>query len=247
MRSSAIVVLTSFLFVTGCVNLDKPIIVANCSVSPAGCSDKSDKPPEPARDASLPDGPVSPDLSAEEVPVVPKDAPLNPDLLAADAPAADAPMEALPDVSAVPDARETADVASPDVLLPDVPSDLPLEALGGSDMGPDTGKSDSADVGLSDVGSDGRGDLGPDNPGSNCISQLISAGYVAGTAPACSKCLENGASLETKCKAMIDCLAPPCTKTTCYVNNYCLNNTGASSVVGDCVAALITAACPSGF
>lgn len=243
MRSSAIVVLTSLLFATGCVSLDKPTKVANCSVSTAGCSDQISNPPEPGRDASLPDaGPTNPDLPGEEVQVVPKDAPSDPDV-----PPADAPQEALPDALA-PDGHTNADVASPDVLSPDVLPDLSIEAPGGAETGPDAGKFDSADVGSNDVGSDGRFNLGPDTATtSNCVGQLISAGYVAGSAPACSKCLENGASLESKCKAMIDCLAPPCTKTTCYTNNYCQNTTGASSVVGDCVAALITAACPGGF
>jgi hypothetical protein len=157
-------------------------------------------------------------------------------------------MEALPDAPALPDARDNGDVTSPDLLLPDVPADLPIEAAGRDDMGADAGASDSADVGSDDVGRDGHFDLGPDGGvSSNCITQLIGAGYVAGTAPACSKCMENGASLEAKCKAMIDCLAPPCTKASCYGNNFCLNTTGSSSVVGACVAPLVTAACPSGF
>jgi hypothetical protein len=78
----------------------------------------------------------------------------------------------------------------------------------------------------------------------NCITTLISNGYAAGTASPCSTCNQNGNSLATKCSKMIDCLAPP--KTQADVTN-CQNTVGADSTVADCVSALTTAACPSGF
>jgi len=234
MRRSAIVALTSLIFVIGCVSLDKPPKVASCAASSSGCLDDERTPPEPGLDASSPD--ASPDLSAQEAQLVPKDAPLNPEV------AADAPKEALPDVVAGPDASDGADLASHDVSSPDVPADAPIEAPPELDVGADRGP-DSVDV-----GSDTRRDVAPDNAESgNCINQLIAADYVVGTVPACSKCLENGASLEAKCKAIIDCLVPPCTKAACYSNNYCQNTVGGSAVVNNCVAALVTAACPNGF
>jgi len=76
----------------------------------------------------------------------------------------------------------------------------------------------------------------------NCISDIQSNGYSAGTAPACSACNDNGKSLATQCEAVIDCIEPqwPCTN-NCLTQ--CYNMAGASGPVMTCVSALTTAAC----
>ena len=55
-------------------------------------------------------------------------------------------------------------------------------------------------------------------------------------------CADNGTSLETKCKTMIDCLDTnyPCSG-NCQTN--CLNMVGGSGVLSTCVNALTSAAC----
>lgn len=78
--------------------------------------------------------------------------------------------------------------------------------------------------------------------GGNCVMDIQANGYAYGTAPACSACTDNGTSLEKKCDAVIDCLAPvwPCTG-NCVTD--CDNASGASGPVMACVSALMTAAC----
>jgi hypothetical protein len=78
--------------------------------------------------------------------------------------------------------------------------------------------------------------------GDNCITDLQTNGYTAGTAAPCSACNDNGKSLETQCEAVIDCLAPqwPCSG-NCLTQ--CYNMAGASGPVMSCVTALTTAAC----
>jgi hypothetical protein len=79
---------------------------------------------------------------------------------------------------------------------------------------------------------------------SSCINQIINNGYVYGSAPPCSACKDISTPLQTKCEGMLDCLAPPSTKTDLA---YCQNKVGGSQRVYECVTALTNAACPSGF
>jgi|GEM_PF-4480461 len=126
--------------------------------------------------------------------------------------------------------------ASPDVLQPDLAkADVPGPDLG-KDLAPDNAPDAAPDQG-SDV-------VKNDTVSGNCISQIIAAGYSAGTAPPCSACKENSASLAAKCTAMLDCLAPP--KTSSDFTN-CLNSVAGSSVVADCVTALTAVGCPNGY
>jgi hypothetical protein len=84
----------------------------------------------------------------------------------------------------------------------------------------------------------------PIDGGGSCVSKIISNGYACGTATACSACKDNGTSLETKCKAALDCFESkyPCTG-NCPTE--CFNSAGASGPVQACVTGL-TAACSSG-
>jgi len=80
--------------------------------------------------------------------------------------------------------------------------------------------------------------------GGNCVSKIISNGYACGTASACSDCKDNNTSLETKCKAVLDCIGSkyPCTGNC---STECFNSAGASGPVQTCVSALQTA-CSAG-
>jgi len=138
------------------------------------------------------------------------------------------------------------DVPGPDLAGPDLPGpDLPGPELPGRDLpaDPPAGLDYPADIvpDVSDVGSD---QVKTDTGSVNCITQIIAAGYTAGTAPPCSACKENGTSLATKCTGMLDCLAPP--KTSVDFTN-CLNSVGGSGPLVTCVSALTTAGCPSGY
>jgi len=162
----------------------------------------------------------APEVNAPDLPG--PDSPA-PDLLGPDLPGPDLPGPDLPG----PDLA-TPDLPSPDLPGPDLPTDLP--------PAPDVPK----DIGL---------DIPPDQPkidsgAGNCIQQIIANGYSASPAPPCSACVENGNSLAAKCTAMLDCLAPP--KTSAAFTN-CLNSVAGSSVVGNCVSALTTAGCPTGY
>jgi hypothetical protein len=77
--------------------------------------------------------------------------------------------------------------------------------------------------------------------GGNCVTKIQQGGYAYGTAPACSACKDNSTSLQTKCEAVIDCLASkyPCTS-NCQTE--CYNAAGASGPVMTCVDALMMAA-----
>lgn len=135
------------------------------------------------------------------------------------------------------------DLSGPDLFVPDLPGpDLPGLDLPAPDLPADPPARDSPPDTAPDLGRDlAKNDTGP----GNCISQIIANGYAAGTAPACSACNDgNGNSLATKCTGMLDCLAPP--KTSADFTT-CLNAVGGSSRVSDCVSALTTAGCPSGY
>jgi hypothetical protein len=128
----------------------------------------------------------------------------------------------------------------------------------GPELGPESGREQGPELGPEPGSESGReqgpepgpepapepGRDGGDSGSGSCITKLINDGYAAGTAPPCSVCIENGTSKTDKCTKMIDCLAPP--KTQADVTN-CQNTVGADSVVGGCVFALTTDACPSGF
>jgi hypothetical protein len=78
--------------------------------------------------------------------------------------------------------------------------------------------------------------------GANCVDDIRVMGYAFPPAAPCSMCKDNQTSLETKCEAMIDCLAAkyPCTA-NCATE--CLNMVGGSGVLSTCVNALTAAAC----
>jgi hypothetical protein len=151
------------------------------------------------------------------------------DLTSPDLPGLDLPSHDLfgPDLSG-------RDLPGPDLFGPDLPGldlseDLPTGRDSPTDIVPDL----AHDQGMNDV------------LAGNCITQIIAGGYAAGTAPPCSACNDgNGNSLATKCTGMLDCLVPPKTNAD-YTS--CLNAVGGSSKVGDCVNALTTAGCASGY
>jgi hypothetical protein len=243
------------LFLFGCVSLDKPGNVKICSSSAEGCLDN---PMPKFLDAS-----VGGDVKA------------SPDTVRSDTPRAqDTPWEGNPEAFGVPEAASD-QLATPDteddlittadlLLAPDLPVILDLPGLG--DLPPvtdlplqlDASAPDLAEPNPADVGgdlvtdfpvdplSDLNLDLGQlDTETGNCITQIISSGYKAGSAPACSGCNDgNGNSLASKCTAMLDCLAPPRTSADSL---YCLNHVSGSSRVSDCVTALTKVGCPSGF
>ena len=77
----------------------------------------------------------------------------------------------------------------------------------------------------------------------NCVDAIRMMDYAYPPAKPCSMCFDNQTSLETKCKAMVDCLFTmyPCTSGNCQTN--CLNMAGGSSIVAGCANALTAAAC----
>jgi hypothetical protein len=78
--------------------------------------------------------------------------------------------------------------------------------------------------------------------GGNCIAVIRASGYST-VAQTCGRCLENGLSLESKCRAMLDCMQPlwPCS--ACFTD--CLNAVQGNDVVRTCVRAMTTSACGS--
>jgi hypothetical protein len=247
--------LVSGLLVMGCVNLDKPESVKrNCSGGSTSCIDNFM--PNPGSDAGRVDGDgkSSGDLSVGDEPVVVHgdDAHLGNFDYRDDVP--DVPVDGA-DSTVVEDGPNGADTCIDSDVARDslarsgeVDSELPPDHVNdpepGSEPGPEPGFDAGAEIHL-DVGRDSGPDRGrADSSAGTCINQLISNGYAAGSAPTCRQCMENGISLEAKCQAMIDCLAPPCTKAC---TTYCQNSAQADGVVSSCVSALTQAACPSGF
>ena len=78
--------------------------------------------------------------------------------------------------------------------------------------------------------------------GSTCITDIQLNGYAFGNAPPCSACKENAMSLNTKCRAMIDCLEP-LGMYTAGQRLDCFNRVGGSGPLDTCISALINASC----
>jgi hypothetical protein len=78
--------------------------------------------------------------------------------------------------------------------------------------------------------------------GANCIVGIRASGYSTAT-QTCAGCLENGMSLDSKCRAMLDCMEPlwPCSD--CFTS--CLNDARGDDVVRNCVRAMTSSACGS--
>lgn len=240
-------------FLVGCVNLDKPDSVRRCA-SQGGCFDNPDAavagPDGPGdtrvndafgagSDAPGPDAVVVPDLPVEAM----RDTADGPGAtdepgVAVDPDAGDSRSGGGPDVV---DLRPAPDLASPDVLeFADLAPDLAI-----SDGVPDQSQADVRPDVAGDrvLPTDLPFDLGSDQAAA-CIATIVSNGYKAGTAPACSACTDgNGGSLASKCTDMVNCLG---TQGPVFTN--CLNAVAGSSRVGDCVSALTKAAgCPAGY
>jgi hypothetical protein len=254
-----------------CVNLSKPGSVEECAKN-SSCSDNSKLPgPEPGPDAALSDVPPMPDLAtpdaAPDLPSDPQAA--NPDGTSVP----DMPPDGRNDsrandiVQIVDDGGSDLIGTNDQVLGPDLGLDLRSDIadlapeLGlelapesgpelGPELGPEPGRDPGREQGPEPVAepvpepTPEPGRDGGDSGSVNCISQLISNNYAAGTSPPCSVCSENGTSKAAQCTAMIDCLAPP--KTQASILD-CQHSVVADSVVADCVSALTTAACPTGF
>jgi hypothetical protein len=143
-----------------------------------------------------------------------------------------------PDLLSVPDSFVPGPDLTPDqTMLPDLPPDLgaakDLPPGAGPEIGPD-----------SRIGPDLATDPAPaGESASSCISAIMANGYQAGSAPACSACQENKVSLESKCEAMIQCLATEGPDLT-----DCLNKANADETVSGCVTAIPQAAgCPAAY
>lgn len=253
-RSTTVTILSAVLLL-GCVNLEKPESVRNCAGKPQGCSD------EPTSKSDASDGQRgSPDVKLEDGNGTPDVPPGSPD--------AGPDRFASPDVVDAIIRRDTAPVeidggpvdvadALADLLLdfPVLLDGASLDEGGELDLGKsDLGAPDSADT------ADAVVDLPPadltvdvtlldttPDVQVNCVAQIVSNGYKAGTAPACSECRENGLSLAAKCSAMIDCLAPRPAPRSPNVFMECRNQVGGSIPVGDCATALVKAGCPNGY
>jgi hypothetical protein len=241
------------LLLLGCVNLDKPENVRNCAGTPQGCSD--DPTPTPKSDAS--DGQKVSDVKLEDGNGTPDLPPGSPD--------AGPDRFSSPDVADAIIRRDTmidggpVDVegAQADLLLdlPVLPDGPSLDEGGELDLGkadlPTPDAADTADA-VADLPSADLTvdvtvlDTTPDVQ-VNCVAQIVSNGYKAGTAPACSECRENGLSLAAKCSAMIDCLAPKPAPRSSNVFMECRNQVGGSIPVGDCATVLVKAGCPNGY
>jgi hypothetical protein len=246
------------LFWFGCVDLDKPENVKACAGSTAGCSDNprfadAGSDGRALSDAWGPDLRIPQDgVSAEgrdalvlldlpsELPGSPDgtDGAVHPEVtqLGEDAGGTDDAERDLPDF----------DTGTVDLVTPDLPELLDLPAALDLPSGPDLPVSlDLAGLDLApplDVGSD-RGRL--DTEPVNCILQIISNGYTAGTAPGCVACNDgNGNSLASKCRGMLDCLSPPRTSADFL---FCRNQVSGTVQVGDCVTALTRVGCPTGY
>ena len=233
-RTIGLVAVASSVLVlsANCVGLNKPSSVATCAAH-GTCTDDAKDRSDAGNDGKQ---------NADSGPI----ADLPPGASAADA-AFDARTiaESTDNVdtdAAGGDTGNTRDSASDPSALGDAAADQPLPGDAvpeaqpkptpepGPEPSPEPAPEPSRDGGVIDAG--------------NCINQINNSDYVYGSAPGCSACKDNSTLLETKCKGMLDCLAPPSTKADM---TYCLNLVGGSQRVSDCVSALTTAACPSGF
>ncbi len=255
-HSTNMVLFLSALTSFGCVNLSKPADVEACAKT-STCSDEPGRAPapEPGRDgAVLRDGPSTPDLSVADA----ADAAGDPPSTTSDSPIV---TDVRSDTTSAPDTRSDSggndiapavEVGGRDQGVGDAPNasaDLAPEAgaepgtEAGAESGPEPGREPGPEPGPEPAPEPGRDGGSPD--AGNCITQIISDGYAAGTAAPCSACNDgNGNSLATKCTGMLDCLVPPSTESDF---TRCLNLVGGSSRVTDCVTALTTVACPTGY
>lgn len=250
--SSTTVTVLSTALLLGCVSLEKPENVKNCASSPEGCSDN----PTPKSDAS--DGhKATPDAKLEDaggtwdVPPGLPDA--GPDRFSS------------PDVGDATIRRDAVPVvmdgSSVDADQFDLPLDLPSSDASSLDEGveldlgdsdgpsPDTVESADAvaDLPEADLGLDVASPDTPPDAQVNCVAQIASDGYKAGSAPPCSECRDNGLSLATKCQVMIDCLASKPAPRSSTVFRDCLNVASGSAPVSTCATALVQAGCPNGY
>jgi len=254
-RTSSI---ASLLLLLGCVNLDKPENVRNCAGSSEGCSDDNPGPKSDAADGQK----SSADTRFGDAGLTPDGPQANPD--------GSGDSGSSPDIVDTLLRRDSAQVeldagladgSTEDALVDDVAVDLPfdvqilfdLPAPLDSTMALDLPQPDlpvpdlkDADFQVLDLPPDLTLDTQPDAQVS-CFAQIISNGYKAGSAPACSECRDNTLSLATKCTQMIDCLAPKPAPRTSDVFMLCRNQVGGSTPVGDCVTALAKAGCPNGY
>ena len=76
--------------------------------------------------------------------------------------------------------------------------------------------------------------------GGNCVTKIITAGYVT-AAQTCADCKDNSTPLESKCKLMLDCLEKMWPCTACQTE--CLNMAGGSAPVATCVDKMTKSSC----
>ncbi len=250
--SSITVTVLSSAFLMGCVSLDKPENVKKCASSPQGCSDY----PTPKSDAS--DGhKATPDARLEDAAgtgdVLPELPDSSPDRFSS------------PDAGDATIRQDAAPVAMDggpvDADPFDSPLDLPSSDASSLDEGVelDLGSSDGpspditenvdtlVDLASPDLGFDVASPDTPPDAEVNCVAQIASTGYKAGSAPPCSECRDNGLSLATKCQVMIDCLASKPAPRSSTVFQDCLNVASGSAPVSACATALVRAGCPNGY
>ena len=114
-------------------------------------------------------------------------------------------------------------------------------SMGGRGMG-GTGAGGAPDGG---VGTGGRGMGGTGaggrivDGGANCVTAIKNAGYMAGAAPPCSACMENGNSKAADCMTMIDCMTACFGMNNCELD--CQHAVSGSAPLVSCVDALLTA------
>jgi len=104
--------------------------------------------------------------------------------------------------------------------------------IGGSGAG---GLRGSGGTGLGGSGTGGRIVDG----GANCVTAIKNAGYMAGAAPPCSACMENGNSKAADCMTMIDCMTACFGMNNCELD--CQHAVSGSAPLVSCVDALLTA------
>jgi hypothetical protein len=249
--STTVTVLATVLLV-GCVNLDKPESVRNCAGTPQGCSDE----PTSTSKSDASDGQKgSPDVKLEDGNATPDVVPGSPD--------AGPDRFSSPDVADAIVRRDSAPVeidgGAVDGQGADLPFDLPVSA-----DGPSFDEGSELDVGKADLPTPDTADAIADLPSAdvtvdvtfldatpdvqlNCVEQIVSSGYKAGTAAPCSECYDNKTPMVKQCTGMLDCLAPKSAPRSSSTILQCLNQVGGSGVVSDCVTVLLKAGCPNGY
>jgi len=98
-------------------------------------------------------------------------------------------------------------------------------------------------AGGSSMGGRGMGGTGAGgrivDGGANCVTAIKNAGYMAGAAPPCSACMENGNSKAADCMTMIDCMTACFGMNNCELD--CQHAVSGSAPLVSCVDALLTA------